>query len=95
MATMYGYDVKSVDDPAIVAADECLDQGTSLLLPGATYINLFPALKYLPKWFPFFNDRAKAEEVRLKTEEMKRIPLQIVKDSIVSTINILDSLQFK
>jgi len=84
MATMYGYDVTSVDDPAIEAADDCLDQGSRLFLPGENYINLFPVLKHLPAWLPMFKSRAVIEEVKVKTAIMKRIPLEFVKESMVS-----------
>ncbi|KDR82225.1 hypothetical protein GALMADRAFT_58980 [Galerina marginata CBS 339.88] len=44
MMTMYGYEVKSFEDPCIVAADQSITLGARLLMPGATLVNVFPRL---------------------------------------------------
>ncbi|KDR69746.1 hypothetical protein GALMADRAFT_160252 [Galerina marginata CBS 339.88] len=82
MAAMYGYDVKSFDDPCIVAANQSFILGNYLLLPGSTYINILPALAYIPAWFPGASSRKVAAKVRHLTKEMKRIPMEFVKKGV-------------
>ncbi|PPQ97018.1 hypothetical protein CVT26_001123 [Gymnopilus dilepis] len=52
METMYGYNVKSLEDPLVQAAHTSINLATTLLLQGSTLINIFPILAYLPTWFP-------------------------------------------
>lgn len=80
---MYGYEVKTIDDPVVSVAEEALALGTQLLTPGGTLINIIPALQYVPPWFPGAWSRKLAERVRELSEEMKRIPTEFVKKSLV------------
>ncbi|KAF8889559.1 cytochrome P450 [Gymnopilus junonius] len=82
MMTMYGYEVKSFQDSCIVAADESLRLGASLLLPGGTWINVIPALRYIPSWFPGATARRDAAKIRELTKEVQRIPLEFVKKEV-------------
>jgi hypothetical protein len=52
MKTIYGYDVESIDDLYIAKADKSFTMGLQLLLPGASMINIFPILAFIPAWFP-------------------------------------------
>ncbi|KDR82184.1 hypothetical protein GALMADRAFT_135544 [Galerina marginata CBS 339.88] len=79
MMTMYGYEVNSFADPCIVAADRSIVLGTELLIPGASLINVFPVLAYIPSWFPGATSRRVAAEVKRLSEEMERIPMDFVK----------------
>ncbi len=47
---MYGYQVKSVDDPLIEAADRSILLAGGLLTPNASIINLLPFLAHIPPW---------------------------------------------
>ena len=40
MKTMYGYDVKSVDDPCVINPEKSARMAVHLVLPGATLINI-------------------------------------------------------
>ncbi|PPQ73041.1 hypothetical protein CVT26_014659 [Gymnopilus dilepis] len=82
MATMYGYNVQSFDDPCIVAADESTRLGTSLVIPGGTWINVIPALAKIPSWFPGAWGVRSAKKVRELTNEIQRIPLEFVKKAV-------------
>jgi len=86
MALMYGYEIESPHDPAVVAAETSTKLGAKLLLPGATIANVFPVLLKLPEWFPGAGFKKKANEVYHLTQETKRIPLEFVKKKIVSPI---------
>lgn len=83
VSLMYGYEVESLEDPIVQIADESIDLGTQLLIPGASLINLIPALKYVPPWFPGAVSRKQAAKVLHLTEEIKRIPMEFVKQKFV------------
>ncbi|KAF8890285.1 cytochrome P450 [Gymnopilus junonius] len=82
MESMYGYEVKSFDDPCIVAADASILLAANLLAPGGTLINVFPALGRVPAWFPGATSRRTAEKIKTLGKEMQRIPLEFVKKRI-------------
>ncbi len=67
MATMYGYQVKTMDDPMIAAADRNMAMGGSLLQPGPSLLNIFPFLKYVPPSLagPFKSRKIAGETLRL------------------------------
>lgn len=85
MAAMYGYDVKSPQDPCIVAADKSLTLGLQLIAPGGSLINVIPILKHIPPWFPGASSRKAVERVRKLTQDMQHIPLDFVQSQMVST----------
>ncbi|KAF9553648.1 cytochrome P450 [Agrocybe pediades] len=85
LSTMYGYDITSLDDPCIAAAEESIALGAEILQPGNNFINMFPIIGRLPTWFPGTKAVRKAAEVKRLTEEMRRIPLQYAKSKMAST----------
>lgn len=90
MASMYGYEVKSLDDPCIAAADESISLGAVLMVPGKSLINDFPILRHVPPWFPGASSRRTAAKVRMLTDEMRRIPTEFVKKQFVSPFLIFE-----
>ena len=84
LSTMYGYKPKSLDDRVIQVADESSALAASLLLPGATIINVLPILRHVPAWFPFAESQKRARRCKEITEEVKAIPLNYVKQAFVS-----------
>jgi hypothetical protein len=86
---MYGYDVNSLDDKWVELADESLLMGASLLLPGASLMNVFPVLRHVPKWFPGASSRRTAEEVKKLTDYLIRSPFDWVKKRMVSGSSML------
>ena len=83
MSTMYGYEVKSIDDPCIAAADQSTLLGAPLCLPGASIANVIPFLRHIPAWLPRPSSLDIADEVRRLTHEMQRIPMEFVKKGMV------------
>lgn len=82
LTTMYGYDVKSLDDPVIEAADKSIELGTKVFSPGGSLVNVFPMFKYVPwTW-----TQRMAKEVRHLTNEMKRIPMESLVNDMVPFI---------
>ncbi|CAA7263105.1 unnamed protein product [Cyclocybe aegerita] len=96
--TLYGYQVNSLDDPVVIAAQKSAE-GTSLLTPSAAYMNIFPILGHIPPWIPGSIARRKAEEYAHWTREMQRIPVEDVKhrmrDKTVVASTISDMLERK
>ncbi|PPR05069.1 hypothetical protein CVT24_010256 [Panaeolus cyanescens] len=77
LTTMYGYEVQSLDDPAVLAADKGAEIGQRIFAPGGSLVNVFPVLKHVPwTW-----TQRLAKESRRLAAEMKRIPLEgLLKD---------------
>ncbi|KAI0046723.1 cytochrome P450 [Auriscalpium vulgare] len=48
----HGYKVKSETDPLVRIADVATDQLGVLLSPGMFAVDLIPALRFIPEWFP-------------------------------------------
>jgi len=80
---MYGYDITSLDDPVIEAADESTRLATSLLTPGSTFINIFPILARIPPWVPGTYGVRTALEVKKLVHEMKTIPMEFARKRMV------------
>jgi len=89
MKTMYGYDVESIDDPCITNADESITLGAKLFVPGATLINIFPILAFIPAWFPGASSQKLAAEVKRLTAEVIRVPMDWAKMRMVCQVKVL------
>ncbi|KAF9479967.1 cytochrome P450 [Pholiota conissans] len=79
LASMYGYDVDTLDHQWVKLADESLLMGAKLLLPGASLINVFPFLQHIPEWFPGASTRRTAGEVKKLTDYLIKSPFDWVK----------------
>ncbi|KAJ3505894.1 hypothetical protein NLJ89_g7173 [Agrocybe chaxingu] len=90
---LYGYQVDSLDDPVVVAAQKSAE-GTSLLTPSAAYMNIFPFLRHIPPWIPGSMARRKAEKYAHWTREMQRIPLED-RENTAAVSTISDMLERK
>ena len=90
---MYGYDVESTDDPCITNAEKSVALGIQLLLPGASLINIFPILAFIPAWFPGASSHKLAAEVKRLTDEVIRFPMEWAKMRMVCQLEILILLQ--
>uniref|UniRef100_A0A8H7XVA8 Cytochrome P450 n=1 Tax=Psilocybe cubensis TaxID=181762 RepID=A0A8H7XVA8_PSICU len=82
MSAMYGYEVKSVDDPCVALADEALRLIAQLIHPGGSLINHIPALRHIPEWFPGAYSRKLAARTKLLNEQVWRLPVEYVKKSL-------------
>ncbi|CAA7263089.1 unnamed protein product [Cyclocybe aegerita] len=79
MAMMYGYEVESLDDPAVKAANKSIEVGSPLTIPGGTLINVFPFLRHIPGWVPGAVSQRQVALGAFMTREMQRIPLEDLK----------------
>ncbi|KAF9031190.1 cytochrome P450 [Panaeolus papilionaceus] len=82
LTTMYGYEVKHLEDPAVIAADKGVEIGIQVFSPGGSFANILPILKYVPwTW-----TQRMAKEAREATEIMKRIPLESLKEDMAAGV---------
>lgn len=81
---MYGYDAKSLEDPCVVAVRTTLDIVLPLMAPGATWVNILPALACLPSWFPGASTQKRALMAKHLREKTERDPFNFAKDHTVS-----------
>ncbi|KAJ3505895.1 hypothetical protein NLJ89_g7172 [Agrocybe chaxingu] len=84
MDIMYGYQVDSLEDPAVIAAAKNVALAIPLLMPGGALMNIFPILKHVPSWVPGAMARKRAEECAFWNNELIRIPLEHVKTRVGS-----------
>jgi hypothetical protein len=89
MKTMYGYDVESLDDSHVIAADKSVTMAAQLFVPGETLINIFPILAYIPAWFPGASSHKVAAEVKQLTDELIRFPMDWAKTRMVCPLDVL------
>lgn len=83
---MYGYDVQRVNDPCVAAADEIVHIIGPLCLPGGTLLNVFPALRDIPTWFPGAGSLRKIKRARVLTEKMIEVPMDKLKKVMVGHV---------
>ncbi|KAF7367189.1 O-methylsterigmatocystin oxidoreductase [Mycena sanguinolenta] len=82
MSTMYGISVDSAQDPYIVRAEAAMNMISKAAIPGEFLVDLLPALKYLPTWFPLTRFHTVGEKGRRMIEELVEKPYQYVKDEM-------------
>ncbi|KAF8742993.1 cytochrome p450, partial [Rhizoctonia solani] len=75
---IYGYNVKGVDDPLIVLANNAIDIFLATTEPGAWAVDTIPFLRYIP-WAPF---KSKAKEWRKTVNELADRPMKFVYDRL-------------
>ncbi|KAF8604532.1 cytochrome P450 [Ceratobasidium sp. AG-I] len=66
LSSIYGYEVKSLEDPFLVDAREALHNGERALVASNFAVNLLPVLVYVPEWFPGTEWKQKAREWRIQ-----------------------------
>ncbi|KAJ7736960.1 cytochrome P450 [Mycena maculata] len=84
MSTMYGISVDSAQDPYIVRAEAAMNMISKATIPGEFTVDLLPALKHLPTWFPLTRFHTVGEEGRKMIEELVAKPYQYVKDEMAA-----------
>jgi len=62
LEALYGFGVKPIDDPYVIAVEKGMEDLTKGLLPGAFLVDAFPILKHVPEWFPGAGFKRNARE---------------------------------
>ena len=89
LSSMYGYDIKTLDDPCIKAADESTIEAATLLLP-SNLVNIIPPLAGILASVPGSSFMKAAARVRHLTNEMMRIPTEYVEKQFVGDFSALE-----
>ncbi|KIK42243.1 hypothetical protein CY34DRAFT_83884 [Suillus luteus UH-Slu-Lm8-n1] len=84
LLVVYGHQVKSNDDPFLNLAEECVGILANRIASGGGIwpVDIFPALKYLPLWFPGASFKRNAVIWKAKMEEFVDRPYEFVKSEI-------------
>lgn len=85
LSVVYGYKIES-EDKFLALAEECVDIILNDITAGgvAWPVDLIPALKYLPLWFPGAGFKRNAIKWKAKMEELTDKPYEFFKASMVS-----------
>ena len=85
LSTTYSINVRPYNDPFIAIAEEAIDSATELMIPGAFFVDILPALKYVPDWFPGANFQRKAAMMRVHSKNIRNAPFAATKNLMVFT----------
>ncbi|KAG6817817.1 hypothetical protein H0H87_003225 [Tephrocybe sp. NHM501043] len=77
---LYGHEVQSMEDPLVNLTFETIYLFSGSVFPGTNVINVFPALRHLPKWTPVLKDvHDLCEKNKVMLGRMQSIPFDSVK----------------
>ncbi|KAI5897652.1 cytochrome P450 [Schizophyllum commune H4-8] len=82
LETTYGIVPKPANDPYITVGDAAANSLVRATQPGAYLVNIFPALKHLPEWFPGAGFKCQAHEWRNLARALVQNPFTHVKAKI-------------
>jgi len=80
----HGYKVKEGEDPFVRMADIATEQFALSTAPGGFLVDLVPALRYIPAWFPGARFKKTAAEWSKTLDEMAEGPHQFVKQQMAA-----------
>ncbi|KDR83471.1 hypothetical protein GALMADRAFT_645322 [Galerina marginata CBS 339.88] len=80
----HGYEVKENQDPFVELADKATEQFSLATAPGGFLVDLIPALRHVPVWFPGASFQRKAQEWSETLCEMVDGPYRFVKQQVLS-----------
>lgn len=82
----YGYTVEPSGkrDPLVDLVDDAMDQFSKTCIPGAWTVDVIPALKYLPEWFPGTNFKRVARRCQALVHAVADIPYAFVERQLRS-----------
>ncbi|KAF9227074.1 cytochrome P450 [Gyrodon lividus] len=80
----YGYTVQAGQDPFVELADRAMENISLVLTPGAFLVDLIPALRYLPEWFPGTGFLQDAKKYRQLVMEAVTRPHQYVLEQMAA-----------
>ncbi|KAF7374534.1 O-methylsterigmatocystin oxidoreductase [Mycena sanguinolenta] len=82
MATVYGYDVRPINDHFVGISQDAMKRLSDSVFPGAVAVNTFPILRYIPSWMPGADFQRFAAECRQLIKEMREAPFNFVKQNM-------------
>ncbi|KAF8908618.1 cytochrome P450 [Gymnopilus junonius] len=82
LSSTYGLKIASKHDKFITIAKAGIDPVVPALIPGTFLVDILPALKYVPEWFPGASFKRKAKEWRRLALEVRDTPFEQAKREI-------------
>ncbi|KAF8878000.1 cytochrome P450 [Infundibulicybe gibba] len=84
LASVYGVDVQTAEDPIITAAERAMDIATYATAPGTFLVDFFPIFRHIPSWVPGATFKKFAEKGRAFATEMVNLPFDQTKADMKS-----------
>ncbi|KAL0952652.1 hypothetical protein HGRIS_006895 [Hohenbuehelia grisea] len=84
METMYGHDIKSMDDEYVTLVSDSVDMLSSSVFPGATVVNALPFLRHFLKWLPGVVFQSFVDKSAALTNRMLTAPYEHVKNNVAT-----------
>lgn len=81
---VYGYKVVDEKDPFVMIVNDAMDGFSKMTESGAFAVDIFPALRHVPKWFPGAGWKTKAAKYREEVEKMLKGPYEWAKEQTKS-----------
>ncbi|KAH6915204.1 cytochrome P450 [Coprinopsis sp. MPI-PUGE-AT-0042] len=82
----YGYDVKETRDPLVELAERATEQFSIATAPGGHLVDVMPALRHLPVWFPGAGFLQRAEDWSKTLRQMVEQPFAFVRQQMAAGI---------
>ncbi|KAJ7477078.1 cytochrome P450 [Mycena galericulata] len=80
----HGYPVKENNDPFVHLAEQATEQFSLSTAPGGFMVDLIPALRHVPTWFPFTGWRVKANAWAATLNQLVEQPYSFVKHQMAA-----------
>lgn len=88
MTVVYGIKISGFDDPYIANIEESVRGGNEAAIPGSFLVDLIPALKYVPSWFPGAGFKKKAAHWAQVNRDVVELPFNHVAQKMASTSSL-------
>lgn len=84
----YGYEVQEGTDSLVDLVEIATEQLAHSCTPGAFLVDVFPAMRYIPKWFPGAGWKRVASSWKQTLRDMTDLPFLEVKKRMVRPSHI-------
>jgi hypothetical protein len=84
LSLTYGLPIQRRNDPLVKFADTIARILSDNIIPGKYLVEVLPALRYLPSWFPGAGFKRYAESVRWMSTDFKIQPYERAVEAFVS-----------
>lgn len=85
MSIVYDIRICGFDDPYLINIEEATNGLNTAAIPGSFFVDLIPALKYIPSWFPGAGFKKKAAYWANVNQQVVELPFNYVVQQMVST----------
>jgi hypothetical protein len=93
MMATYGYKPLPKDDPFVTRSEIMVEALARAGLPTNYLVNIFPALRHVPEWFPFAGFKRECVKWRALRDQVVDEPLEWVQTQMVCSIQSRDYIE--